>query len=132
MRRTFSRVWIFLLATASLLGAQAVTPGKFYAYYTVPSTPAGTFTAVGPPSINDNGLCAFTGTTAAGQTIWVSDGDLFQPRDINPGQANLGRNFFDPQLQINTNNQVIAKDFIQGVSQNIRLWNANLTDSFVF
>ena len=132
MRRTFTRVWIFLLATASLLSAQAVIPGKFYEYYTVASTQAGTFTALGPPSINDNGLCAFTGTTAAGQTIWVSDGDLISPRDINPGQANLGRNFFDPQLQINTNNQVVAKDFIPGTSQNIRVWAATATDSFVF
>ena len=107
-------------------------PGKFYEYYTVASTQGGTFTAVGPPSINDNGLCAFTGTTAAGQTIWVSDGHLIQLRNINPGQANLGRNFFDPQLQINTNNQVIAKDFVQGSSQNIRIWDANLTDSFTY
>jgi len=116
-----------------MMSAQnSAIPGKFYEYYPVASTQNGTFTAVGPPSINDNGLCAFTGTTAAGQTIWVSDGHLIQPRNINPGQANLGRNFFDPQLQINTNNQVVAKDFVQGVSQNIRIWDANLTDSFVY
>ncbi|MEO7028089.1 MAG: Ig-like domain-containing protein [Acidobacteriaceae bacterium] len=133
MLRTFSRVSLFLLAAVPLISAQSPTiPGKFYEYYTVASTQGGTFTAVGPPSINDNGLCAFTGTTSAGQTIWVSDGHFLQPRDINPGQANLGRNFFDPQLQINTNNQVIAKDFVQGVSQNIRLWDANFTDSFVY
>jgi hypothetical protein len=132
MRRTFSRVWIFLLAAASLLSAQTPIPGKFYEYYTVASTSAGTFTALGPPSINDNGLCAFTGTTAAGQTIWVSDGHLVPPRDINPGQANLGSNFFDPQLQINTASQVVAKDFIPGSSQNIRVWDALATDSFVY
>jgi len=132
MRRTFSCVWMLLLTGASLLSAQSPIPGKFYEYYTVASTQSGTFTALGPPSINDNGLCAFMGQTATGQTIWVSDGDLHLPRDINPGQANLGRNFFDVQLQINTNNQVVAKDFITGVSQNIRIWDANATDSFVY
>ena len=133
MRRLLSCVWIFLLTGVSLLSAQSgVIPGKFYEYYTVASTQSGTFTALGPPSINDNGLCAFMGQTAAGQTIWVSDGDLIPLRNINPGQANLGRNFFDPQLQINTNNQVVAKDFIPGTSQNIRIWDANATDSFVY
>lgn len=133
MLRAFFQASLFLLAAVSMVSAQnSPIAGKFYEYYTVASTQGGTFTAVGPPSINDNGLVAFTGTTAAGQTIWVSDGHLIPPRNINPGQANLGRNFFDPQLQINTNNQVIAKDYIQGVSQNIRLWNANLTDSFVY
>src|ERR1700712_2078751 len=133
MLRAFSYASLFLLAAVPVVNAQnSAIPGKFYEYYTVASTQGGTFTAVGPPSINDNGLCAFAGTTAAGQTIWVSDGHLIQPRNINPGQANLGRNFFDPQLQINTNNQVIAKDFIAGVSQNIRIWDANSTDSFVY
>ena len=133
MLRAFSRVSLLLLAAVPMISAQSsAIPGKFYEYYSVASTQGGTFTAVGPPSINDNGLCAFTGTTAAGQTIWVSDGNLFRPRDINPGQANPGRNFFDPQLQINTNNQVIAKDYVQGASQNIRLWDANLTDSFTY
>ena len=133
MRRLLSCVWMFLLTGVSLLSAQSgVIPGKFYEYYTVASTQSGTFTALGSPSINDNGLCAFMGQTAAGQTIWVSDGDLVPLRNINPGQANLGRNFFDPQLQINTNNQVVAKDFIPGTSQNIRIWDANATDSFVY
>ena len=132
MRRALSLVWIFLLTATSLLTAQGVIPGKFYEYYTVASTQAGTFTALGPPSINDNGLCAFTGTTAAGQTIWVSDGHFTPVRDINPGQANLGTNFFDPQLQINTASQVIAKDYIPGTSQNIRIWDALVTDSYVY
>src|SRR5664279_3838840 len=133
MRRAVSCVWMFLLTGVSLLSAQnAAIPGKFYEYYTVASTQSGTFTALGPPSINDNGLCAFMGQTAAGQTIWVSDGDFHPPRDINPSQANLGRNFFDPQLQINTINQVVAKDFIPGTSQNIRIWDALATDSFVY
>lgn len=133
MLRAFVRTSLFLLAVAPAITAQnTAIPGKYYEYYNVAGTQGGTFTAVGLPAINDNGLVAFTGTTAAGQTIWVSDGHLIPPRNINPGQANLGRNFFDPQLQINTNNQVIAKDYIQGSSQNIRIWNANLTDSFTY
>jgi hypothetical protein len=132
MLHIFSRVSLFLLVAVSLVRAQGSIPGKFYEYYTVASTQGGTFTALGPPSINDNGLCAFTGQTAAGQTIWVSDGHVRQPRNINPGQANLGRNFFDPNLQINTNNQVVAKDYIPGTSQNIRIWDATLTDSFIY
>jgi len=91
MLRVFSCASMVLLAAVPMASAQnSAIPGKFYEYYTVASTQSGTFTAVGPPSINDNGLCAFTGTTSAGQTIWVSDGHLIQPKNINPGQANLG------------------------------------------
>src|SRR5947209_17713820 len=127
------RVSLFLVVCVTVLTAQnSPIPGKFYEYYPVASTQGGTFTALGPPSINDDGLCAFMGQTAIGQTIWVSDGNQHPPRDINPGFGNPGRVVFDPQMQINANNQVIAKDSIVGVAQAIRIWDANATDSFTY
>ena len=127
------RVSLFLVVCVTVLTAQnSPIPGKFYEYYPVASTQAGTFTVLGPPSINQDGLCAFMGQTAIGQTIWVSDGNRLPPRDINPGSGNPGRVVFDPQMQINANNQVIAKDSIVGTAQAIRIWDANATDSFTY
>ncbi len=137
MYPTYLRVLLLALIAITFpsthLGAQTTPiPGKFYEYYTVASTKAGTFTALGTPSINDDGLCAFMGQTSIGQTIWISDGNQHPLRDINPGSGNPGRVFFDQQMQINTNNQVVARDSISGTSQNVRLWDANSTDSFTY
>lgn len=127
------RASLLTLAAVSFLGAQtAPIPGKFYEYYVVANTQAGSFTALGVPSINDYGLCAFMGQTSIGQTIWVADGNKHPLVDINPGFGNPGRLFFDQQLQINTSNQVVAEDFITAASSNVRIWNANATDTYTY
>jgi len=120
------------LAALPFLHAQVPIPGKFYEYYLVASTTGGQFSALGAPSINDYGLLAFMGQTSIGQTIWTGDGNSHALVDINPGSGNPGTVTFDPQMQINTNNTVIARDEISGTSSNIRIWNANATDSFTY
>src|ERR1700687_2166426 len=143
MHTRFLRISLFALILLTLiavtflcshLGAQSLPaiPGKFYEYYLVASTQAGSFTALGTPSINDAGLCAFMGQTSIGQTIWVGDGNQHPSRDINPGFGNPGRVFFHQQLQINSNNQVVARDSISGTSANVRIWDANAIDSFTY
>src|SRR5579871_2118784 len=110
------------LAALPFLHAQVPIPGKFYEYYLVASTTGGQFSALGAPSINDYGLLAFMGQTSIGQTIWTGDGNSHALVDINPGSGNPGTVTFDPQMQINTNNTVIARDEISGTSSNIRIW----------
>jgi hypothetical protein len=134
MKTICTRGFLIGLAALSLLRAQTQAPisGKFYQYYTVASTANGQFTALGAPSINDYGLLAFMGETSIGQTIWTGDGDTHPLVDINPGSGNPGGLTFAPQMQINTNNTVIARDEINGTSSNIRAWNANETNSFTY
>ena len=132
MPKTPVKALLLTLAAISILSAQSTPiPGKFYEYYAVANTQGGAFTALGEPSINDNGLCAFMGQTSIGQTLWTSDGNMHPPVDINPGSGNPGTVFFNQQLQINNNNQVIAEDTL-GSAQNVRLWNANATDSYTY
>ncbi len=133
MFRPYIRFSLLPLVAVAILSAQSTPiPGKFYEYYTVASTQPGIFSALGEPSINDYGLCAFMGQTSIGQTIWTSDGNMHPLVDINPGSGNPGTVFFDQQMQINTNNQVVARDSISGTSSNVRIWNANATDSFTY
>jgi hypothetical protein len=127
------KIPLLALAGIAVLGAQTTPiPGKFYEYYMVATTQAGQFTALGAPSINDNGLCAFMGQTSIGQTIWTGDGNMHPLVDINPASGNPGSVTFSPQMQINVNNQVVARDEIEGTSSNIRLWNANAQNSYTY
>jgi hypothetical protein len=72
------------------------------------------------------------GQTSIGQTIWTSDGDMHPLVDINPASGNPGSVTFDPQMQINNGNQVVARDEILGSSSNIRRWNANAVNSYTY
>src|SRR5438309_2008715 len=67
--RLVSCLAVLTFCVTVLTAQNSPIPGKFYEYYPVASTQAGTFTVLGPPSINQDGLCAFMGQTAIGQTI---------------------------------------------------------------
>jgi hypothetical protein len=132
MKTVCTRAFLIGFAALSMLRAQSPISGKFYEYYLVASTQSGQFSALGAPSMNDYGLLAFMGQTSIGQTIWTGDGNTHALVDINPGSGNPGVVTFGPQMQINTNNTVIARDEISGTSSNIRIWNANATDSYTY
>jgi hypothetical protein len=123
-------------------GAQTSNPipGKWYEYYVVARTGATTgtkFTDLGSgggPSINDVREVAFRGSTSAGNALWFGTGQAASV-NFNPGESFSSSDIIGPSVQINSNHQVVSEDRItttSPASTNIRLYNANSTDSYIY
>jgi hypothetical protein len=114
--------------------AQTPIPGKFYEYYVVARTGAGGFASLGNgPSINDAREVAFQGATSAGTGLWFGTGAAAAV-NFNPGEVSTS-DTAKPAVQINANHQVVSLDSLANLSgtfTNLRLYNANGFDSFVY
>ena len=127
-----------LIQTVGLVAtAQTPIPGKYYEYYTVARTGSG-FTDLGSgggPSINDVGEVAFRGITASGTSLWFGTGAA-APINFNPGETlSPTSGSIQPSVQINANHQVVSEDRIAtspSATTAIRLYNAKVTDSFIY
>ena len=113
---------------------QTPVPGKYYEYYTVAKT-GGSFTSLGAgPSINDAREVGFQGSTASGNGLWMGTG-AGVPVNFNPGESFASSDIIHPSVQINAQHQVVSQDRISTTSPattSIRLYNANVTDSYIY
>lgn len=94
-------------------GSQAQTavvttiPGKFYKLDVMATnTSLGIASLFPGPSINDNGVVAFSGTN-----------NLFTADGINPVRTIRSGSFYDGAVQINNNNLLIARSVVASASQ---------------
>ena len=89
------------------------------------------------PSINNNGLVAFTGTNANGEGLYVGNGtvpkggSLF--RNINPQFSSDPDRMFGDYVQINDSGKVAARDQEGGSPFRtfVRVWDAQVSNSYV-
>ncbi len=127
---------VALVLPASAQGPNAI-PGKYYEYYTVARTAAGSFTDLGSgggPSINDYREVAFRGITSSGNGLWFGTG-VAAPVNFNPGESFSSSDIIQPSVQINSNSlhQVVSEDRVttsSPASTNIRLYTATASDTF--
>ena len=104
------------------------TTSPFYKFTVIAQTKAGGLTKIQPGvSINDKGNVAFIGTfDQRKQGIFISDGSG-DPKNITPKNYNRD---FGSQLQLNTDNQLIARDYEALYSRGdkfryVRRWDGN-------
>jgi uncharacterized repeat protein (TIGR01451 family) len=91
-------------------GGATIIYGKFYRFDVAAAPGQASLTDVSQsPSINDSGVVAFTGQTASGNGIFLSDLSGATPRNITSTFTSPSR-FFTGTPQINNSNQVIAYD----------------------
>jgi uncharacterized repeat protein (TIGR01451 family) len=108
--------------------AQALPVPTFYKYEIVAKSGAGGLNGFGDnPSINDAGRVAFVGQIAGGEGVFVGDASA-AATNITPGFLRT----YGRAVQINNNNQVVARDRVNGSPPPtfVRIWNANATDAF--
>jgi hypothetical protein len=82
------------------------------------------------PSINDSGVVAFTGVTASGNNIYVSDTSGAALRNLTSNFTAPNR-VFTPSPQINNTNQVIGHERFndaQGLHHLLRRWDGSATN----
>jgi uncharacterized repeat protein (TIGR01451 family) len=112
-------------------GGPTVISGKFYRFDVVAAQGQGGLTDVRQsPSINDNGVVAFTALTPTGTSVFLSDVSGATPRNITSNFMATNRTF-TPSPQINNLNQVIAHDLAvdaQGNHHLMRRWDGNATN----
>jgi hypothetical protein len=112
-------------------GGPTVSSGKYYRFDVVAAAGQGGLTDVQQsPSINDSGVVAFTGVTASGNGIYVSDVSGATPRNLTSNFTAPNR-VFTPSPQINNSNQVVAHERLtdaQGLHHLLRRWDGSPTN----
>lgn len=105
-----------------------VISGKTYRFDIVAEAGQGSLTDVSQsPSLNDKGVVAFTGVTAAGNGIYLSDVSGATLRNITSAFTSPSR-VFTPSSQINNTNQVVAHDRLtdaSGLHHLLRRWDGS-------
>jgi uncharacterized repeat protein (TIGR01451 family) len=112
-------------------GGPTVISGKYYRFDVVAAAGQGGLTDVQQsPSINDNGVVAFTGVTATGNGIYVSDVSGATLRNLTSNFTAPNR-VFTPSPQINNSNQVVGHERLTdatGLHHLLRRWDGNPTN----
>lgn len=102
--------FVILTQLSHAQSGPTVISGKFYRFDVVATpTPGGLTDVSQSPSINDNGVVAFTGVTAAGNGIYLSDVSGAALRNITSSLTATNR-FFTSTPQINNSNRVVAHE----------------------
>jgi Divergent InlB B-repeat domain len=103
----------------------------------VASTVHSELTSIGRgPSLNNNGLIAFTGTNSGGEGIYVGNSDksdmIRVPRNINPRCSGGTEHTFGEYVQINDFGNVVACQREYGNSKLtfVRVWDSQAEDSY--
>jgi hypothetical protein len=79
-------------------------------------------------ALNDSGLVAFTGSVAAGESVYVGDGSA-APRIVSFATPSTTRDY-RAGVQITNGGQVVSNDR-SGSTDTLRLWDANSPGNFV-
>ena len=105
-----------------------VISGRFYRFDVIAAAGQGGLTNVSQsPSLNENGVVAFTGVTTSGNSLFLSDVSGATPRNISSLFMAPTR-LFTPSPQINNTNQVVAQDLFadaQGNHYLLRRWDGS-------
>ena len=125
-------VLLLIFVCAVMLVPHAFAQGT-YKLDVIASTGSSNLTAVGNNvSINDAGKVAFMGTQGGRTFLFVGSGPG-SFTNITPGFGAQTNRSFDPAVQINNADQVVATDRVTTFPQLffVRYWNAQSPDSFV-
>jgi len=103
----------------------------------IASTKQGVLNGIGRgPSLNKNGLVAFTGMSASGQGIYVGNGTALKGggpfRNINPRFSSNPNHKFGNYVQINDSGKVAARDQDDGspFQTFVRVWDSQISNAY--